>query len=152
MGAITSFGGKPAGAFHAPADGKWYRVDIDVDDPTKSGLEIQEVYLHCDCTWKEPDSALWNALAATPLAPLLDKLKWWLTPAGEIRVRYTRESGDHTAYQDFTVASRKQDFLITHNHSERGQAEQGGRWWVQVKGGLAAINITTRYAKTGTAY
>jgi hypothetical protein len=86
------------------------------------------MYLHCDCVWGNPGAC------------------------GTIRVRYTRENGDHTAYQDFTVAPGQDDFLITHAHHEKGQAGQGGRWWVKVGGGLARVNITTRYVKTQTAY
>lgn len=128
MGATTSYGGKPKGTLVANAGDGWVLIDADTADPTKSGLEIQEVYLHCDCFWSDPNRC------------------------GEIRVRYTRENGDHTAYQDYTVAPGKEDFLISHNHSEKGQAGQGGRWWVWIGGGLAKIVITTRYSKTGTAY
>lgn len=151
MGATTSYGGKPDGVLQVAA-GNWVRVDADTADPAKSGAEAQEAYLHCDCVWREPDTAVWSLLASSFLAPVLNKLKWLFTPAGEIRVRYTRESGNHTAYQDFTVASRKTDFLITHNHHEKGQAGQGGRWWIKVGGGLSRVDITTRYSKNQTAY
>lgn len=152
MGSVTAFGGKPKNDQVIPGDGKWYLLDMDVADPAKSGLEIQEMYVHLDCAWREPDGAIWGLVAASFLAPVMNKLKWLFTPAGEVRVRYTRESGDHTAYQDFTVASRKKDFLISHNHSEKGQAGQGGRWWIQVEGGLAGVTATTRYSKNGVAF
>lgn len=128
MAYTTSYGGKPAGVATVPADGDWHRLDIDTDDPTHSGLEVQEMYAHCDLTWADPNRC------------------------GNIRVKYVRESGDATAYQDFTVVPGRADFLISHNHSERGQAHQGGRWWMQVSEGLAKVTVTTRYAKTGTAY
>jgi hypothetical protein len=128
MAYTSSYGGKPSGTLTVPSDGEWHRLDADTADPTHSGAEAQEVYLHCDCVWDGSNRC------------------------GVIRVRYTRESGDHTAYQDFTVAPGMPDFLITHNHHERGQAGQGGRWWVEVKGGLSRVNITTRYSKNQTAY
>lgn len=128
MGAETNYGGKPGGSVRVPADGKWHRLDIDVADPRHSGLEIQEMYVHCDLAWADPSRC------------------------GIIRVKYVRENNDATAYQDFCVAPGAEDWLISHNHSEHGIAGQGGRWWVRLGGGLSGVSVTTRYAKDGVAY
>jgi hypothetical protein len=128
MGYTTSYGGKPSGVLGVPNDGDWHRVDADTDDPTHSGAEVQEIYLHCDCQWADPNRC------------------------GVLRLRYTRESGDHTGYSDICVAPGAEDWLVTRSHHERGQAGQGGRWWIKVGGGLAKVTITTRYSKNQTAY
>jgi hypothetical protein len=116
------YSGKPAGTLRIPA-GTWVRVDADVPDPAISGTELQNLYAHADCVWADPSRA------------------------GVIRVKYVRENGDATAYQDYTVAPGAEDFLLTAVHFEAGRRGQGGRWWVKCYGGLGAVVVTTRYVK-----
>jgi hypothetical protein len=120
------YSGKPSGTLHVPA-GAWKMVDADVPDPSVSALEFQNLYAHCDCRWANPGVCGW------------------------IRVKYVRENGDATAYQEYTVSPGREDFLITALHFEKGQRGQGGRWHVQCGGGLSAIDVTTRYVKLATA-
>jgi hypothetical protein len=120
------YSGKPSGVLTVPA-GDYVRLDADVPDPTGSALEFQNAYLHADCVWADPSRC------------------------GTIRVKYVREGGDDTGYQDYTVAPGAEDFLITATHWEKGQRGVGGRWWVKCGGGLSAIKVTTRYVKLATA-
>jgi hypothetical protein len=121
------YSGKPTGVLKVPAGAGWVMLDADVPDPTSSALEFQNAYLHCDCEWA-------------------DRAR-----CGEIRVKYVREGGDATAYQDYTVAPGKEDFLITALHFEKGERGRGGRWHIDVGGGLSGVTITTRYDKLATA-
>jgi hypothetical protein len=121
------YSGKPAGVLKVPAGAGWVMLDADVPDPNSSSLEFQNAYLHCDCEWANP------------------------AQCGEIRVKYVREGGDATAYQDYTVAPGKEDFLITALHFEKGERGRGGRWHIDVGGGLSGVTITTRYDKLATA-
>jgi hypothetical protein len=72
---------------------------------------------------------------------------------GVIRVKYVREDGDDTGYQDYIVTrdgvlGSPGSFLLTAQHFELGQAGLGGRWWIRCGSGLSSITLTTRYAKT----
>lgn len=146
----TEYSGKPAGVLVVPNAGGWVRLDADIPDPAGSGLEIQEMYLNCRCIWRCACGVETADLAKHVAATHPEQPFWWIvTPPGRIRVRYEREGGDDTAYQDFTVGAGEPRFLITHNHSEAGRRGIGGRWWIDVAGGLARIEISTRYDKAG---
>jgi hypothetical protein len=122
---IYHYSGKPSSILHIPA-GDYVRIDADVPDPTVGALEFQNLYANCGLRWRD------------------DNMGW-------IQVKYVRENGDATAYQTYTVARSLSAFLITAVHFEQGERGQGGRWWVKCGGGLAGIDITTRYVKLATA-
>jgi hypothetical protein len=119
------YSGKPSGTLHVPAGG-YVRIDADVPDPRASALEFQNLYANCELRWK-------------------DNTDGW------IQVKYVRENGDATAYQTYSVVRSLSSFLITAIHFEQGRAGQGGRWHLKCGGGLAAVDVTTRYVKLGTA-
>lgn len=119
----TDYSGKPSGELVIAASAGYVQLDADTEDPPFSGLEFHMLYAHCDLSW-DSGSAL-----------------------GEIRVKYVREGGDATAYQDYTVARGHEDFLITAQHWEAGEKGIGGRWYINVGGGITTARITTRYQK-----
>lgn len=128
MATWHDYSGKPSGTLIVKA-GDYVRVDVDVADPPRSGAaELHMLYANCVLAWKSGESQ------------------------GVIRVRYTREDGDDTGYQDYLVTrdgviGSPGSFLLTAQHFELGQAGMGGRWWIRCGGGLSAITLTTRYAK-----
>lgn len=153
MGYETNYGGKPDGTITIHNDGNWYRLDADTKDPAHTGAEVQEMYGNFKCYWQEPDAGVWNLLMRVPVvAPLADRLRWVFTPAGVIRVKYVRENGDETAYDDICVPSRRNRWLATRAHHEKGQAGQGGRWWLKVEGGINYVVVGTRYSKNQVAF
>jgi hypothetical protein len=108
--------------------GEYTWVTKDTDDPAASGLEFKLVYLNCKLTWRKDGFA-------------------------NIRVKFIREDGDSTAYQDYLVHSSQSEFLLTHNHMEAGEAGQGGKWYIKFTspdGSLASAAVGTRYNKYAT--
>jgi hypothetical protein len=122
---IYEYSGKPSGVLHVPA-GDYKRIDADVPDPSVGALEFQSLYANCALHWRDGTD-------------------------GWIQVKYVRENGDSTAYQTYSVTRSLSNFLITANHFEKGAAGQGGRWGVKCGGGLASLDIDTRYVKLATA-
>lgn len=122
----TNYSGKPGGTLKVNADDGYVRLDADTADPPFSGLEHHMLYVHCDLEW---DSG---------------------TTLGDIRVKYEREGGDATGYQDYTVRRGREDFLITAMHWEAGESGIGGQWMINVGGGITRATITTRYQKAGS--
>ena len=122
----THYSGKPGGTLAVGRDSGYVQVDADTDDPPFDGLEFHYLYINADLEW---DSG---------------------TTLGEIRVRYVREGGDSTAHQDYTVARGRSDFLITALHFEAGEKGIGGRWQVNVGGGITRATLTTRYQKAAS--
>jgi murein DD-endopeptidase MepM/ murein hydrolase activator NlpD len=123
------YSGKPAGVLKVP-NGDYVRLDCDVADPPFSGFEHHMAYLNCDPVWK-----------------IAKGQPGYEAQVGVIRVKYVREDGDSTAYQDFTVTPQSAAFLITATHWEEGRKEVGGRWWVRVRGDLDRVDVGTRYVK-----
>lgn len=125
----SSYSGKPDGTIVIP-NGDYVRLDVNTDDPPIAGLEWHLLYANCVLRWN-PNAA---------------------EQVGVIRVKYVREGGDATAFQDFTVTGyaigNPDSFLITHMHMENGEAGIGGRWWVRCAGALESIEVGTRYCKT----
>ena len=120
-----NFSGKPSGTLTVADSAGYVMVDADTPDPPAAGLEWHMLYANCDITWDSGSQDGW------------------------IRVKYVREGGDATAYQDFSVVRGMSDFLITAQHWEEGEAGVGGRWYVNCGGGIAKLSIGTRYVKGG---
>jgi hypothetical protein len=118
-----AYSGKPSGNLFVDNDAGYVALDAKVPAPPISGNEEHMLYIN--------------------VAP-----NWSGTSMGEIRVKYVRDGGDDTAYQDFHVKNAEESFLITHVHFEDGQKNVGGKWYVNVGGGITSANIGTRYCKT----
>lgn len=116
------YSGKPSGSLTVTADAGYVRLDADTTSPPVAGLEFHMAYLNCDLTWSG-------------------------SADGTIRVKYVRDDGDATGYADYCVSNGKDDFLITAMHWEAGEAGKGGRWYLNVGGGITKAVITTRYQK-----
>jgi len=123
VGIWTDYSGKPSGKLTIHSEDGYVKLDANTADPPHSGLEFHQMYAHCDIQW---DSG---------------------TGDGDIRVKYVREDGDATGYQDYTVKRGAEDFLITAHHWERGESGLGGRWYINVGGGIVVATVTTRYQK-----
>jgi hypothetical protein len=128
MATWHDYSGKPSGSLVVKA-GDYVRVDVDVADPPRTGAaELHMLYVNSTLAWKAGETQ------------------------GVIRVKYTREDGDETGYQDYVVTKdgvigSPGSFLLTSMHFEAGEAGMGGRWWIRCGGGLSAITLTTRYCK-----
>lgn len=120
------YSGKPAGSIKVKDSDGWVKLDCYTADPPLGGLELHMLYANCVLTW-DSSSGL---------------------RVGTIRVKYVRENGDATAYQDYTVTSKSADFLITAQHFETGEKGQGGRWWISCSGDLYSLTVGTRYVKS----
>jgi hypothetical protein len=119
------YSGKPGGTLALPL-GQYVTLDVDTPDPPVKGLEVKKVYVNLDLVW--PSGAR----------------------GGNVRLKFTREGGDDTAYQDFTVMPWQTEFLITHTHMEVGEANKGGRWKIKVTGDMSSAKAATRYCAWGT--
>lgn len=118
-----AYSGKPSGTLTVKASDGYKNVDVKVKAAPVSGNEEHMLYINVSPTW-------------TGSKP------------GEIRVRYVRDGGDATAYQDYHVNNGETSFLITAMHFEDGQRGVGGQWQVNVGGGISSVSIGTRYCKT----
>lgn len=118
------YSGKPTGRLMITAEAGYVPVDATVKPAPGDGLEFHMLYINLDLTWNGSKD-------------------------GTIRVKYVRDGGDATAYQDYTAANGKGDFLITAQHWESGQKGIGGRWYVDVGGGISRAVGGTRYVKSG---
>jgi len=67
---------------------------------------------------------------------------------GKVECKYVREDGDATAYDERHYEHGTQSVPFQQLHFEEGQAGKGGRWWMKFHGGLASVELSTRYAKT----
>lgn len=130
MGLFYRYSGKPKGILTIDDADGYVRLDIDTepDPPTGGDLEFKYLYANCELVWDE---------GAT---------------AGVIRVKFRREDGDETAFQDFTVIKgvsigEPDTFLVNAMHMELSEKNKGGRWYMRADGGLKAIKIGTRYCK-----
>lgn len=124
-GAWHEYSGKPSGTLTVTDSAGYVMVDADVPDPPVSGLEFHMLYANCDLTWDSGSQDGW------------------------IRVKYVREGGDATGYQDYSVVRGMADFLIQPIHWEAGEKGIGGRWYINVGGGIAKAVVATRYVKIG---
>lgn len=121
------YSGKGEGVKELPL-GAYEWVTPDTPDPAASGLEFKLLYLNV-------------------------KLRWARAGFANIRVKFIREGGDDTAYQDYLVHSSQSEFLLTHSHMEAGQKGVGGKWYIKITGdgdALASAAVDTRYNKYAT--
>lgn len=118
-----AYSGKPAGTQTVNAGDGYVRIDAKVPAAPMSGNEEHMLYVNI-----------------TP--------KWSGSSQGTVRVKYVRDGDDATAYQDFHVKNGVSSFLITHVHFEDGEKNVGGRWWINVGGGITSATLGTRYVKT----
>ena len=119
------YSGKPAGTLVVADDAGYVQVDAHVAAAPVSGLEWHMLYANCDLTWDSGSQDGW------------------------IRVKYVRDGNDATGYQDYSVVRGLSDFLITAQHWEAGEQGVGGRWHINVGGGIAKVTVGTRYVKSG---
>jgi hypothetical protein len=136
----TDYSGKPAGELVVANSAGYVAADFATDDPPSGGLEFHLLYANCSLRWSTGNGG-----------------------AGTIRVKYVREDGDATAYQDYTVTQYgalddeqeadpdhpADSFLITAQHWESGQKGVGGRWHIRCDGDIDHMRVGTRYAKIG---
>jgi hypothetical protein len=123
----TDFSGKPSGTLTISNAQDYVSMDFVTDDPPSSGLELHLMYVNCELTWGSDD-------------------------VGIIRVKYRRDDGDDTAYQDYCVPKgaaigSPDTFLLTATHWESGEKGKGGRWYLRCEGGITSVKLGTRYAK-----
>jgi N-acetylmuramoyl-L-alanine amidase len=128
----SDYSGKPSGTFRVTNGQDYEPVDFETADPPSAGLEFHLIYANCELEWSTAADGL-----------------------GVIRLKYVRENGDATAYQDYTCAQgasigSPDTFLLTATHWEAGESGLGGRWHIRAEGDLAAITLGTRYAKIAT--
>ena len=119
------YSGKPGGTLTVADDAGYVAIDATVAAAPVAGLEWHMLYANCDLTWDSGSQDGW------------------------IRVKYVRDGGDATAYQDYSVARGMSDFLITAQHWEAGEAGVGGHWEMNAGGGIAKVSVGTRYVKSG---
>jgi len=127
----SDYSGKPSGDWTITNAQDYEPVDFQTEDPPSGGLEFHLLYANCEITWEDPDA---------------------VEGMGIIRVKYTREDGDDTAYQDYAVPKgasigSPDAFLITATHWESGEKGLGGKWHMRCEGDIASIKVGTRYAK-----
>lgn len=124
----SDYSGKPSGTLTITNAQDYEPLDFATADPPTSGLELHLLYVNCEITW-----------TADPTM-------------GVIRVKYHRDDGDDTAYQDYAVPAGEaignpDAFLITATHWESGEKGLGGRWHLRCEGDIASVKLGTRYAK-----
>lgn len=129
----SDYSGKPSGTLTITNAQDYEPLDCVTDDPPHSGLELHLLYVNCELTWAD--------------SPTM----------GIIRVKYVRDDGDDTAYQDYAVPAGESigspdAFLITASHWESGEKGKGGRWHLRAEGDLASVKLGTRYAKIAVIY
>lgn len=118
------YSGKPGGTLTIQGSADYVKVDASAADAPGDGLEFHMLYANLDLTWSGSGD-------------------------GTIRVKYVREGGDATGYQDYTVANGRSDFLIQPIHWEAGEKGVGGDWYINVGGGISKAVVGTRYVKAG---
>lgn len=125
---FTDYTGKPDDTLVvSDADG-YTPLDVKTKKPPFSGVELHMMYANCSLEWD---------------------------PSGDdgiIRVKYVRDDGDETAFQDYAVPKGRaigspDTFLITAQHFELGEKGKGGRWSIRCDGAIKKMRIGTRYAK-----
>jgi hypothetical protein len=123
---VYDYSGKPSGTLTLPL-GKYTTVVPKQDPPNLGGLEFKMLYLNVDLTWPPGESG-----------------------SGNLRVRFVRDGGDATAYQDYPVDTDTSSFLITQTHFEIGERGVSGKWQVKPVGDMSKAKATTRYSKRAT--
>ena len=123
----SDYSGKPSGTLTIKNSQDYVCMDFVTADPPSSGLELHLLYANCEITWGDD-------------------------PMGMIRVKYVRDDGDATAYQDYAVPKgaaigSPDTFLLTATHWESGEKGKGGRWYLRCEGGISSVKIGTRYSK-----
>lgn len=118
------YSGKPKGTLAIPK-GKYVTLDFDTPDPKVQGLELMKVYVNLAIVW--PAGA----------------------KGGTVRVKFTRDGGDDTAYADFTVMPWQTEFLVGHTWMKISDANKGGRWKIKVTGDMTSVKAGTRYCAWG---
>lgn len=128
MGYWSDYSGKPSGTLTISNAQDYEPVDFVTSDPPSSGLEFHLLYANCEIAW-----------ASNP-------------HMGIVRVKYVRDDGDDTAYQDYAIPAGEaigspDAFLLTATHWESGEKGLGGRWHMRCEGDINSIKVGTRYAK-----
>jgi hypothetical protein len=124
----SDYSGKPSGTLTISNAQDYVSMDFKTDAPPSSGLEFHLLYVNCELVWASG------------------------ADMGIIRVKYRRDDGDDTAYQDYCVPAGEaigspDTFLLTATHWEDGEKGKGGRWYLRAEGDLASVKLGTRYAK-----
>lgn len=131
MSVWTDYSGKPSGELTITNAQDYEPLDVVTDDPPCDGMEFHLLYVNCSLRWSKSPGGM-----------------------GIIRVKYVRDDGDDTAYQDYAVPQHApvgdpDAFLITATHWESGQKGAGGRWHIRCEGDIDHMKLGTRYAKIG---
>lgn len=129
------YSGKPKGEQIARA-GRYTRTDVDVPDPTVSGLEFHMLYANLSPVWRITDKS-------DPR---------YAAQRAAVRIKYVREGGDATGYQDYELSPLSGSFLITATHWESGRRGVGGRWHIKPTGDVTAVKLGTRYCKIAVVH
>lgn len=121
------------------APGKWVQVDT---PPLKkvpaSGHEDHMVYARLNFTWKD-----------LPTADSFDEaMRTIANYAAKVEIKFVRGDGDATAMDERHFSYGTKSVPFQQVHWETGEKGLAGTWWIKVHGGLASVEITTRYAKT----
>jgi hypothetical protein len=104
----------------------WTNIDMQTDRSTLNGLNFNKMYCNVEPIFRAGSAGF-----------------------GTIRVRFVRESGDSTAYQDFQI--RRDSlisgrFLMQPQHFGQGNRTRG-RWQIRCTGDITELRIRTRFVK-----
>jgi hypothetical protein len=134
------FSGKPTKTQIMAADSTWRMIDgIACDDPPLSGTEDHMLYARLNFIWRPVTGAMPSTLE--------QMVKQAAAYTGKVECKYIRESGDETSFDERHYAYGTKSVPFQQLHWEEGAKGQGGRWWMKFHGGLASVEITTRYGK-----
>lgn len=137
----SDYTGKPSQSQVIQADGEWHRL---VTDPLKpvpaSGREDHMMYARLNFRWRSVSGSMPTSLSAL--------VKAVASYQGKVEAKFVRGDGDETAFDERHFTYGTQSVPFQHLHWESGEKGLAGQWWVKAHGGLASVEITTRYAKT----
>lgn len=120
--------------------GDWVLLDI---PPLKkvpaSGHEDHMVYARLNFTWKP-----------LPTVKSFDEaMRTIANYAGKVEIKFVRGDGDATAYDERHYSYGTKSIPFQQVHWETGEKGLAGKWYMKFHGGLASVEVDTRYAKTG---
>lgn len=134
------FSGKPTKTQIIPADSTWRMIDgIACDDPPLTGTEDHMLYARLNFIWRPVTGAMPSTLE--------QMVKQAAAYTGKVECKYVREGGDETSFDERHYAYGTKSVPFQQLHWEEGEKGHGGRWWMKFHGGLASVEITTRYGK-----
>lgn len=104
----------------------WTNIDMQTDRSPLNGLNFNKMYANVEPVFRAGSAGF-----------------------GTIRVRFVRESGDSTAYQDFQI--RRDSlisgrFLMQPQHFGQGNRTRG-RWQLRCTGDITELRLHTRFVK-----